>query len=1060
MNKKFSTFLAGVALLGAMSANAGTPVDGIDTSKGYLYQLNAAKADGSSAGVLAMDKDGKLTVTTSTASADLASTLWCVDVVEQGLGKAPIFEFTNKLTGRRLDVAYAQTSLEGLKGDGAEESAQITVGGEIHGWAFSSQYKEGMNAATLYSYFKADSVIGFALSGSNVVVKKYAAKDAAADAQAGAKLTKFELQTANAVILDAKEINTILGTLDNETTGVKLTFTPDEMGEKLPVPNPFTNAKFFAETAETNYVYVKNAAKDGKYLLVDTAYTNSNGSKFLAFNWATTTTTKIAESKLADQYKFAFTYYPSIDSLIIQVKSVYKKTDDQTWWSETVAAGNPSVAVLDDLSALETPSRQNAEKNFVTVQDLIKGKVRIITIADKKESDINLGYGGCVPSENYTSKDNDLYVIKNAEGKYLAVPLYGDSVAQWVTLDKNMDPWHMPAYQWVVEKRYTTNELKETSPITITNREFEKISYPSVQLYIKGESTLASGLTVVPSDFVADPANVKANPYVGHRFLDKDSMTVTTYKLRYLHEFASDKYMGISDNAKDSVLYVGAKSSYILKGLSDKGVAYGYTTKNVAGMKQLERKAYTLNLKSSDKYIVSDVENRYAVSAHKEKVAVFYMKENNDKSGVHYFALIDTASYDNVAPDSLRKVGVDDNNVYLKAQNMTETRTSAFSVEIDDAPLYRRFNNAALGENDVVDSLRFYENIRHEYLMDETNKELQNEGVAYLGIWTADKAKAGLSFRIDTAWVKRGLGYIKPQYLISVSRKDQVADKGTPCNEPGGHKDAQGNPTDEWGCVHAKPGKAGFNYGRYLVSFADSVAYVGKDKPYTDVKGGYTRVGFVPAIQTGDSLIVLVNGFENMKPEDLNVDDVVKAYKAAKIDGKYINDLRGDNHKNYTWSFRYTNPDEANVTVEGLNSFLIESAAYEKRDGKLVSIAPEKAAWIKMQNGCIVLTDEKSEFNNAKTGGDGALIFNVENIENDEMATDTEDITTSAVTVIAGNGDITIKGAANKTVTISNVLGQTIASTVLSSDEATISAPAGIVVVAVEGEAAVKAIVK
>ena len=57
-------------------------------------------------------------------------------------------------------------------------------------------------------------------------------------------------------------------------------------------------------------------------------------------------------------------------------------------------------------------------------------------------------------------------------------------------------------------------------------------------------------------------------------------------------------------------------------------------------------------------------------------------------------------------------------------------------------------------------------------------------------------------------------------------------------------------------------------------------------------------------------------------------------------------------------------------------------------------------------------------------------------------------------------GAVVVKGAEGKTVAISNVLGQTIASTVLSSDEATISAPAGIVVVAVEGEAAVKAIVK
>ena len=44
--------------------------------------------------------------------------------------------------------------------------------------------------------------------------------------------------------------------------------------------------------------------------------------------------------------------------------------------------------------------------------------------------------------------------------------------------------------------------------------------------------------------------------------------------------------------------------------------------------------------------------------------------------------------------------------------------------------------------------------------------------------------------------------------------------------------------------------------------------------------------------------------------------------------------------------------------------------------------------------------------------------------------------------------------------TIANVLGQTVANTVITSSEAAISVPAGVVVVAVEGEAAVKAIVK
>ena len=64
------------------------------------------------------------------------------------------------------------------------------------------------------------------------------------------------------------------------------------------------------------------------------------------------------------------------------------------------------------------------------------------------------------------------------------------------------------------------------------------------------------------------------------------------------------------------------------------------------------------------------------------------------------------------------------------------------------------------------------------------------------------------------------------------------------------------------------------------------------------------------------------------------------------------------------------------------------------------------------------------------------------------------------VKVIAQNGAVQIVGAQGKKVVVSNILGQTIANTVLTSSDATIAAPAGVVVVAVEGEEAVKAIVK
>ena len=292
MNKKFSTLLAGVALLGAMSANAGNPVTSLQKTGNGLYQLKAAD------GVLAMTPEGALKLEATTESANLASTLWCVEVTEEGYGKAPIFDFTNKATGQRLDIQYAGTLLEGL----AEKTPSYTdvetandstrVGGEISGWAYLNQYTSIPAAEqagkTLYSYFKADSVIGLVANGTNIQVKKLGAADAYNDAATGTELTTFILQEADMIRLQAPEINTILG-LQAADKGVALTFTPDEQGEKVAVANPFNGknaGKFLAEaiSGDNDYVFVLTA--DSSYLRVDTAIVNESGERFRAFKWS------------------------------------------------------------------------------------------------------------------------------------------------------------------------------------------------------------------------------------------------------------------------------------------------------------------------------------------------------------------------------------------------------------------------------------------------------------------------------------------------------------------------------------------------------------------------------------------------------------------------------------------------------------------------------------------------------------------------------------------------------------------------------------------------------
>ena len=93
----------------------------------------------------------------------------------------------------------------------------------------------------------------------------------------------------------------------------------------------------------------------------------------------------------------------------------------------------------------------------------------------------------------------------------------------------------------------------------------------------------------------------------------------------------------------------------------------------------------------------------------------------------------------------------------------------------------------------------------------------------------------------------------------------------------------------------------------------------------------------------------------------------------------------------------------------------------------------------------------------AWSGKDEAMLFQI-----DEVAAPTanEGVSATEVKVIATDGAVNIKNAAGKNVVISTILGQIVANEVLTSDNATISVPAGIAIVSVDGEEAVKVSVK
>ena len=139
---------------------------------------------------------------------------------------------------------------------------------------------------------------------------------------------------------------------------------------------------------------------------------------------------------------------------------------------------------------------------------------------------------------------------------------------------------------------------------------------------------------------------------------------------------------------------------------------------------------------------------------------------------------------------------------------------------------------------------------------------------------------------------------------------------------------------------------------------------------------------------------------------------------------------------------------DADITkdqVDGLKAFQFGIClADEDVEGEYIVYNGSK--YVYALNGKLGLTSDPQK----------AMVFTL----GDETPTANEGVEVSEVKVIAGEGNVMIAGAQGKKVVISNILGQVVANTVIASDNATIAAPAGIVVVSVEGEEAVKAVVK
>ena len=898
---------------------------------------------------------------------------------------------------------------------------------------------------------------------------------------------------AKEIVLTASDFNSMIDASKGNEAQFKIN-TPNPNGTIS--PNVFANKFEAIDAASQAVIPVPQAQhlvlKSGTagYLMVDTARyregdTKPSESPYLKmdvkpYTAVTGATGNIMNGNiLAGRYQFKITYFASQDSLLIepanyamqsdadyQAKKMWKESNLQPLYLDPT---NGSVAVnlayLNDKYELTlvTPDR-GAYKARISFDNVYDQLVR----ATKPTS---LCFIQLVTTKTATTVHN----YKRANNSYIVMDMGGHIV--YDEKEASQDFNHMPATQWIVEQigcTSTVPTVNQNPLVRITNREYKNVAFEG-QLYkdkdgnffiINHQDYKDSYLINNGSENTLSCMDtIKFSPVTpvgeGYLNLDKADLKEHVYTFNQFYDYGTNpNFLNVKDNKADTLLRVQPEATEFELTIT-KIDEYGASLKGVAD--KLHRATYRIKVKDANKvdndrkWIAVDQNFKYVVATEATiaanpttlRYANFYLKENNTYNGVCYYALVDVVTNQ----DGDWKLAVENGQLDTKLESLCENRTEAFAVKPVNRPLYRTIaSNDTINIFDAVTKERLYEDAGSPY-----SKGL---GINFLGAEYTGAVAEAPSMYVDYVAKSRA---VMPQYLFVVS-PDSVPEYTWCIN--GTHKEP--NP----GCNHEYK-VDGYVAGRFMVNLNDSVDNALTNRhtnadvfKYQD----YTRLAFVEGVHQKDTLFIIKDGYclteRDAKTTGKTCITVSKDghkyipmnyFQDANVMTKHILDGK---HCNYAFSLRLIDDDD-------VQNFLIESNdAVTGQVGKS-AYGSFEGAWVKIHNHVPVLAKTNSENGNHETTGTieelltQANAFNLTNDENEVSdPTANGDITTSAVTVIAGNGDITIKGAANKTVTISNVLGQTIASTVLSSDEATISAPAGIVVVAVEGEAAVKAIVK
>ena len=434
-----------------------------------------------------------------------------------------------------------------------------------------------------------------------------------------------------------------------------------------------------------------------------------------------------------------------------------------------------------------------------------------------------------------------------------------------------------------------------------------------------------------------------------------------------------------------------------------------------------------------------------------------------------------------------------------------ETRNDAFVFVNDPRPLYMPIGtDVTNGKMNSTIELFRTRGAAAEYLFEDGHNQSVNQGEtrpvtevsSFLGM-TAEGIKP-VGKNVNTEFYADSVVSSNPrmpQYLFFVDN-DSIKDGRWCVTNQHGYFESK-EEADQLDKTH-HTFYNGYVAGRVLVNLNDSVFKYANDIDKMDMAAKFayanmTRLGFVEGIHAvidedaynaegsaawmgyvynetlkqeefvklpkGEYLLVL---HKDIKLADLLTEvgdrkDVIdpvklnKAMEAKQIDWNVLN----GKHQNYAFSLRYTDDDHIDVLLESKG----RKDANSYFEGTIGTF--NEASWLRIENGVPVLAQPYNfNGNHTQIGSSSSMqdlfanqaqILNVNKGQTQE-ATANETISAGNVVVAGVDGAVVVKGAEGKNVIVSTILGKVVANEVLTSDNAQISAPAGIVVVSVDGE--------